>query len=157
MTRPFHGYQNFWPRDLDLKVWLQKTFNLGHSFLTRRVGFFIFHMSISCSTPYHDFDLVTLTFDLLMKNFNPDNNFLSWRGRVFIFHMCIPCDKTLHIFYLVTLTLQVDLRLKILSLAITFESEGFLIVAIYIWLPLANCVVFLTALVEHNGSPYNWN
>ena len=29
----------------------------------------------------------------------------------------------------------------------TFESEGLLIVAIYIWLPLASYVVFLTTLV----------
>ena len=30
----------------------------------------------------------------------------------------------------------------------TFESEGLLIVAIYIWLPRASYVVFLTTLVS---------
>ena len=30
----------------------------------------------------------------------------------------------------------------------TFESEGLFIVAIYIWLPPASYVVFLTTLVE---------
>ena len=41
---------------------------------------------------------------------------------------------------LVTLTLQVDLLKNIWTM--TFESEGLLIVAIYIWLPPASYVVF---------------
>ena len=45
------------------------------------------------------------------------------------------------IFYLVTLTLQVDLLSK---------QKGLLIVAIYIWLPPASYVVFLTTLVDHS-------
>ena len=52
-----------------------------------------------------------------------------------------------HDFYLVTLTLQVDLVLKKIVRTMTFESEGLLIVAIYIWLPRASYVVFLTTLV----------
>ena len=51
------------------------------------------------------------------------------------------------IFGLVTLTLQVVLLKKKLSWTMTFESEGLLIVAIYIWLPPASYVVFLTTLV----------
>ena len=50
------------------------------------------------------------------------------------------------IFDLVTLTLKFDL-LKKLSWTMTFESEGLLIVAIYIWLLPASYVVFLTTLV----------
>ena len=42
------------------------------------------------------------------------------------------------IFYVLTLTLLVDLLLKKISLTMTFESEGLLIVAIYIWLPPAS-------------------
>ena len=46
-------------------------------------------------------------------------------------------------FDLVTLTLQVDLlKKKELSWTKNFESEGLLIVAIYIWLPPASYVVF---------------
>ena len=46
------------------------------------------------------------------------------------------------IFDLVTLTFQVVLLKKKLSWTMTFESEGLLIVAIYIWLPPASYVVF---------------
>ena len=72
--------------------------------------------------------------------------------------MCIPCSKTFNavpwfsmifdVHFVVTLTLQVDLLKKKLSLTITFETEGLLIVAIYIWLPPASYVVFLTTLVK---------
>ena len=51
------------------------------------------------------------------------------------------------IFDIVTLTLKVDLLYKKMTRTMTFESEGFLIVAIYIWLPPASYVVFLTTLV----------
>ena len=40
------------------------------------------------------FDLVTLTFGLLLKNFNLGHSFLTRRGRAFILHMYIRCDKT---------------------------------------------------------------
>ena len=52
------------------------------------------------------------------------------------------------IFDLVTLTLQVDLLLKNVSRTMTFESEGLLIVSIYIWLLPASYVVFLTTFVK---------
>ena len=55
------------------------------------------------------------------------------------------------IFDVVTLTLKVDLlykKIDNLTGTMTFESEGLLIVAIYIWLPPASYVVFLTTLVE---------
>ena len=55
------------------------------------------------------------------------------------------------IFDVVTLTLKVDLLYKKMTWTMTFESEGLLIVAIYIWLPLASYVVyvvFLTTLVS---------
>ena len=45
-------------------------------------------------------------------------------------------------FDIMTLTLQVDLLKKIVSWTKTFESEGLLIVAIYIWLLPASYVVF---------------
>ena len=48
------------------------------------------------------------------------------------------------LFNVLTLTLQVDLLKK---WTMTFESKGLLIVAIYIWLPPASYVVFLTTLV----------
>ena len=51
------------------------------------------------------------------------------------------------IFDLVTLTFQVVLLKKKFSWTMTFESAGLLIVAIYIWLPPASYVVFLTTLV----------
>ena len=51
------------------------------------------------------------------------------------------------IFEMVTLTLKVDLLNRKLTRTMTFESEGLLIVAIYIWLPPARYVVFLTTLV----------
>ena len=51
------------------------------------------------------------------------------------------------IFETVTLTLKVDLLNRKLTRTMTFESEGLLIVAIYIWLPPASYVVFLTTLV----------
>ena len=51
------------------------------------------------------------------------------------------------IFGLVTLTFQVVLLKKNFSWTTTFESVGLLIVAIYIWLPPASYVVFLTTLV----------
>ena len=50
-------------------------------------------------------------------------------------------------FYLVTLTLQVDLLFKKMSWTMTFDLEGLLIVAIYIWLSPESYVVFLTTLV----------
>ena len=50
------------------------------------------------------------------------------------------------IFDVVTLTLKVDLLYK--KLTMTFESEGLLIVAVYIWLLPASYVVFLTTLVN---------
>ena len=46
-----------------------------------------------------------------------------------------------------TLTLQVDILFKNMSWIMTFNSERLLIVAIYIWLPPASYVVFLTTLV----------
>ena len=55
-------------------------------------------------------------------------------------------------FYLVTLTLQDDLHFKKMSWTMNFDSEGLLIVAIYIWLPLASYVVFLTTLVLKDPS-----
>ena len=58
------------------------------------------------------------------------------------------------IFGLVTLTFQVVLLKKKKSWTTTFESVGLLIVAIYIWLPPASYVVFLTTLV---GLCYHWN
>ena len=101
------------------------------------------------------FDLVTLTlkFFLLLKNFNLGNSFLTRRGRAFIFHICIPCSKIFNavpstmIFDLVTLTLKLTYFIKQLIGTMTFESEGLYIVAIYIWLPPASYVVFLTTLV----------
>ena len=45
------------------------------------------------------------------------------------------------IFDIVTLTLKVDLLYKKLTRTMTFESEGLLIVAIYILLPPASYVV----------------
>ena len=56
------------------------------------------------------------------------------------------------IFDLVTLTLQVVLLKKKWSWTMTFESVGLLIVAIYIWLPPANYVVFLTTQVIRPSS-----
>ena len=79
---------------------LLKNFNLGHSFLTRRVRTFILHMYIPCDKTFPwvpiFFYLLTLTlkFDLLLKNFNLGNSFLTRIGRVILFHMCIPCSKT---------------------------------------------------------------
>ena len=52
------------------------------------------------------------------------------------------------IFDIVTLTLKVDLLYKKLTRTMTFESGGLLIVVIYIWLPPASYVVFLTTLVK---------
>ena len=50
---------------------LNKNFNLGHSFLTRRGRAFIFHMYIPCDTRTSMgtkiFDQVTLTFHGLMR------------------------------------------------------------------------------------------
>ena len=40
------------------------------------------------------FDLVTLTFDLLLKKLNLDHNFLTKSDRDLILHISIPCDKT---------------------------------------------------------------
>ena len=51
------------------------------------------------------------------------------------------------IFDLVTMTLKFDLLFKKNSGTMTFESEGLLIFAIFIWLPPASYVVFLTTLV----------
>ena len=55
---------------------LFKNFNLGHNFLTKSDGAFIFHMCIPCDKVFHMvlyiFDLITLTlkFDLLLKSLN---------------------------------------------------------------------------------------
>ena len=63
-------------------------------------------------------------------------------------------------FNLVTLTLQVDLLFKKMSWTLTFDSQGLLIVAIYIWLLPASFVIFLTTLVAYHfkgnllGIPY---
>ena len=59
-----------------------------------------------------------------------------------------------HDFDIVTLTLKVDLLYKKLTRTMTFESEGLLIVAIYIWLPPASYVVFLTTLVLYAKVTY---
>ena len=64
MTRAFHGYQSFYapslkgPLVFDLVTLtlkfdlLLKNFNLGHSFLTRRVRLFILHMYIPCDKTF---------------------------------------------------------------------------------------------------------
>ena len=54
VTRPFRRYKNFRPCDLDLDVWpiFKKNFNLGHSFLIRRVRTFILHMYIPCDKTF---------------------------------------------------------------------------------------------------------
>ena len=82
---------------------VDKNFNLGYTFQTRRGCAFILHMCISCDKTFQVvlkfFYLVTLTLniDLLLKNFNLGLNFQTRRGRAFILHMCIACDKTFHI------------------------------------------------------------
>ena len=83
VTRPFQGYQNFWPCDLDL---LLKNFNLGHSFITRRGWAFILHMCTPCDKafPWVPNFLTKWPWpwnDLLLKNFNLGNSFLTRRGR----------------------------------------------------------------------------
>ena len=52
---------------------------------------YIFHMCIFCDKTFlwvHNFDIVTLKFDLHLKNVNLGHSFLT-RGRAFIFHMWI--------------------------------------------------------------------
>ena len=78
-------------------------------------------------------------FDLLLKNFNLGHNFLTRRYRAFFvtrpfhgYHDFWPSDLDLAGWPIV----------KKLSWTMTFESEGLLIVAIYIWLPPASYVVF---------------
>jgi hypothetical protein len=40
------------------------------------------------------FDIVTLTFDLLIKNSDPGYTFLFVCNNGLLFHMNVPCDKT---------------------------------------------------------------
>ena len=60
MTRPFHGYQHFWPSDLDLRVWptFKKTLTLAIASLPVEVGLSYFTCAF-CVTrpkmPCHDF------------------------------------------------------------------------------------------------------
>ena len=77
---------------------LLKNFNLGHSFLTRRVRDFICVFLVT--RPFHGNQNVWPSdLDVLptLKNCNLGHilhGFLTRRGRAFIFHMCIPCSKT---------------------------------------------------------------
>ena len=93
VARPFHGYQNFWPSNLE--VWPFKNFNLGHSFLTR--GGWDFICTFPVTRPFHGYQNFwpwpwSLTY--FKKNFYLSHRFLTRRGRAFIFHICIPCSKT---------------------------------------------------------------
>ena len=133
---------------------LIKNFNLGHSLLTRKGRAFIFSyvhslwQDLSMDTKIFDLVTLTLKFDLLLKNFNLGHSFLTRRGRTFILHICIPYDKTF-LFIQKILTLWPWpwslTYFKKLSWTMTFESN---LVAIYIWLPPASYVVFLTTLVK---------
>ena len=60
MSRPFHGYQNFWPSDLDLGVWptLKKTLTLVIASLPEEVWLSYFTCAFLIarpSMPCHDF------------------------------------------------------------------------------------------------------
>jgi hypothetical protein len=47
VTRSLHGYQTFWPCDLDLDVWpTYKNFNLGYNFQMVCTRMLIFHTSV---------------------------------------------------------------------------------------------------------------
>ena len=76
---------------------VDKNFNLGHNFQTKRCKILILHMCIPCDKTFHMVPLfLTLKFNLLLKNFNLGHNFQTSRVRTFILYMCISCDKTFH-------------------------------------------------------------
>ena len=129
---------------------LLKNFNLSHNLPTRS-GLSYCTCLFLVTRPFtwhHDFDLVTLTlkFDLLLKNLNLS----CYLVMVAALRTSLSSDNS---YYLGTLTLQADLLLKKKSWTMTFDSEGLLIVAIYIWLPPASSVVFLTTLVSDGYRP----
>ena len=116
-----------------------------------------------CCTIIFDPVTLTLEFDLLLKNFNHGHSFLTGRVRTFILHICVHCDKT---FYVVPSFLTSDLDLGAWPSFQKFTDKSKLnwpwyfwiriviwylqnriVVDIYIWLPPASYVVFLTTLV----------
>jgi hypothetical protein len=101
VTRSFHGYQNFWPCDLDLNVWLIKNFNLGYNFQMVCTRTDISHectlrQNLFMGTKIFDLVTLTLVFDLLIKNFNLGYNIWMVSTRALIFHMSVPCERPFH-------------------------------------------------------------
>jgi hypothetical protein len=53
VTRPFSGYQQVWPCDLDFYVWPTFCkFNLSYIFLIVRIRFLLFHMNVCCDKTF---------------------------------------------------------------------------------------------------------
>ena len=128
------------------------------------VGLSYFICTFLVTRPFHGYQhLWPSDLDLEIwtnfKNFNLGNSSLTRRGRAVIFYMCIPCSKTFNaVPKFLTLwhwpwPRRLTCFIKKLTGTMTFESEGLLIVAIYIWLPPASYVVFLTTLVIATGVP----
>ena len=96
-----------------------------------RLTVVILHMCVSCDKTFLSvpkiFDLVTLTFDLLLKKLNLRHNFLTKRDGAFILLVCISCGSTF-LFVPKKLTLWswpwlLTYFWKNLTLAIIFKPE----------------------------------
>ena len=82
---------------LSVRLSGQSKLNLGYNFWTRRDEAFILHVCSLCqdlSLRTKNFDLLTLTFDLLLNKLNLKHNFLIKRDWAFILHANISCGKT---------------------------------------------------------------
>ena len=51
VTRPFRGYHDFWPCDLDVNLFFEN-YNLANNFWTVSASALIFHMTIPCDKPF---------------------------------------------------------------------------------------------------------
>ena len=100
---------------------VNKNFNLGHNFLTRREKVFILHMCIPYDKNFHMVPLFLtswpwpLSSTYFLKNFNLGHNFLTTRDRAFISHVYSLWQDLSHhtiIFDLMTLTLKFGLLSK---------------------------------------------
>ena len=129
VTRPFHGYQNFLPSDLDLEVWptFKKTLTLAIAPLPEELGLSYFICTFLVTRPFHGYQSVWPSDLDLLKNFNLGNSFLTRRVRAFIFHMCIPFSKTFSALpWLLTKwpwPWRLTYFIKKMTWTMTFESE----------------------------------
>jgi hypothetical protein len=126
VTRPFCGYKNSWPCDLDLGIWSTNHGSIFWMLCTRTL---IFHMSVSSDKTFlwipTDFTLwpwcltyirKTLTMLILFEEYVLGLWYFTW-----MFIVTIPCSGYQQVLTLWPWPLCLTYLLKTLTLAVSFE------------------------------------